>query len=122
MSLTLEAGNCGCDGTTLSLDLTMPSPCCTPVPAAIVINNTPQKDLIRITSADFVSATEWTGTNTEGIVIRTANVFKVFDNNVNRYLDEGTEWNYAPGGLGVKFLIGGFDSTINNYTFYIHIN
>ena len=119
MSLT-SSGECCNSDNNLSLNLSLNSSCCPPVRVVAVSGTNPTRDLIRITSAHFVNATEWNGANSEGVSILPGYSFKVFDNNVNRYLDEGTEWQRTA--TGIQFLVPDFDSTVNSYTFYIHIN
>lgn len=120
MSLDLSGSCCNSSGN-LSLDLSLNGGCCEPPVRVVTLPGTvASRDLIRITSSDFASSTEWNGANSESVTITTRNSFKIFDNNVNRFLDEGTEWQRTS--TGAEFLIPGFDSTTNSYTFYVHIN
>lgn len=118
MSLDLSGSCCESNGT-LSLGLTLNGNCCDPVRVVTTSSGTtPVRDLIRITSADFVSATSWTGTNNEAVAILPAYSLKVFYNDGNRYLDEGTEWTRTSTG----FDLIGLDTTTGTMTFYVHIN
>lgn len=100
----------------LSLNLTLNSPCCESV--RVVTGTGVSRDLIRITSSDFASSASWTGTNNEGVVILSTYSLKVFYNDLNRFLDEGTEWNRTATG----FDLVGIDTSTGIMTFYVHIN
>lgn len=108
-----------CNSGLLSIDLTLNSNCCPPAAQSSVSGNG-KDSLIRVDQDDFADATHWNGTNEEGIVLEATDKIKVFDNNTNRFLDEDTEWERTA--TGVHFLIDGFDATVNEYKFYIHIN
>ena len=118
MSLELSGSCCDSNGT-LSLGLTLNGACCDPVRVVTTGAGTgPIRDLIRITSADFATGTSWTGTNNEGVSILTAYSLKVYYNDGNRYLDEGTEWTRTSSG----FDLIGLNTTAGTMTFYVHIN
>ncbi len=116
MSLELSSGCCDSNGS-LSLDLSLSGPCCT-TSSTPSTNTGKVRDLIRITSADFATATEWNGTNNEGVSIPPSYSLKVFYNDANRYLDEGTEWTRTT--LGFQLI--GLDTSTGTMTFYVHIN
>jgi hypothetical protein len=67
---------------------------------------------IVVTSADFADATNYNNSDLVGVAVR------IFANDINqRYLIQGTEWNYTAN--GIEILIDGFDSTAYDYTFNI---
>ena len=80
---------------------------------------------IKVVSSEFASATEWNGANIYNQPILPAYFLQVFWNDVNRFLDVGTEWNRTSQGFEIinnGTTISGFDATANNYTFYIYIS
>ena len=102
----------------LSLNIGLTGSCCNGSNIVQPVSN--GRDLIKITEADFYSAVLWNGKNNEGVLLRSRYSLKVFYNDGNRYLDEGTEWQRTS--LGIEILIPGFDATADPFTFYIHIN
>ncbi len=78
------------------------------------------KSPIRITSENFVDATNWEGSNSDGISILPSYTLQVFANFVARYLEEGTEWERTA--TGINILLSGFDSQTQDYEFYIFIS
>lgn len=106
-----------CNENALNINLTLNSNCCNPAPQTVV---TVGDSLIRIDQDNFYDATHWNGANNEGVVLVPSDKLKVFDNNTNRFLDEGTEWERTS--TGIHFLLDDFDATGNEYKFYIHIN
>lgn len=77
---------------------------------------------IRITGANFASATAWDGNNGDNINILSTYTLQVFWNDVNRFLEEGTEWTRTSTGITID--IAGFDATTTNLNsvFYIYIS
>lgn len=76
---------------------------------------------IKITGNDFVSATEWQGANSDGITIRSYYTLQVFYNDVQRFLNEGDEWERTS--TGINILISGFDAiTYPDVILYIYIS
>lgn len=75
---------------------------------------------IKVTSDDFVSATEWEGSNLDNVFIFPRFKLKVFLNDVGRFLQEGDEWVRTQNGM--QILIPTFDATVANYTFYITLS
>ena len=67
---------------------------------------------IKAVSADFADATHY---NNPAIAGKTLGIFF---NEINRFLED-TEFAYTA--TGIEVLIGGFNSTLNNYTLYISI-
>lgn len=118
--MSLELSGCG-DSGGLSLNLSLNGACCGTGTRVVELNVTELgRDLIRITQDDFANATQWNGINSENVTIKTAYSFKLFYNDGNRYLDEGTEWQRTS--TGFEILMSGFDATANAYTIYVHIN
>jgi len=75
---------------------------------------------LRITQADFATATQWNGANSINQVIYSSYKLQVFANFIARYLTQGTEWVRTPNGINI--LLDGFDATVNDYEFYIDIS
>lgn len=67
---------------------------------------------LEVTSADFSDATNCPLTSLDGKNLR------VFWNDLNRFLMQGTDWNPLVGG-GFTILIPGFNSIDGTYTFYV---
>lgn len=83
--------------------------------------STPIKSPIKITGADFVSETEWDGANSDSITIQPSYTLQVFYNDIQRFLDEGTEW--TRNSLGVTITLSGFDAvTFPTSILYIYIS
>lgn len=78
------------------------------------------KTPIRITSSDFVDATNWEGANSAGRIITPANTLQVFANFIPRYLQQDMEWERTEAGINI--LITGFDAQETYYEFYIDIS
>lgn len=84
---------------------------------------TPQiiKSPIPITGADFATSTAWNGTNSDGITIRSTYTLQIFWNDIQRFLQEGTEWNRTSSGFNIT--ASGFDATANpDYSLYVYIS
>ena len=80
---------------------------------------------IKITSADFADATNWNGVNSYGQLILPNYTLQVFWNDVNRFLEQGTEWVRTTNGVQILnngTTITGFDASVNDYVFYIYIS
>lgn len=75
---------------------------------------------LRITQADFATATAWNGQNSINQVIYGYYRLQVFANFIARYLTEGVEWERTANGINI--LLDGFDATVNEYEFYIDIS
>ena len=76
-------------------------------------------------SADFVDATNWNGANSYGQPILPNYTLQVFWNDVNRFLEQGTEWVRTTNGIQILnngTTITGFDASVNDYVFYIYIS
>lgn len=87
--------------------------------------NTPIQSIIspiRITGANFASATAWDGNNGDNINILSSYTLQVYWNDIPRFLEEGTEWTRTS--TGVTIDIAGFDATTTNLNsvFYIYIS
>lgn len=79
------------------------------------------KSPIRITSADFASATEWNGQNSINQEIKSTYTLQLFGNSFsNNYLEAGVDWVRTL--QGVKILIPDFDATQNSYIIYVDIS
>jgi len=121
LSLGLGLSGSCCTSGNLSLGLSLNGNCCTPVRVVELSGSiSTSRSLIRITSTDFADATNWHGANTESVTLGPTDAVKVYDNNLNRWMDEGTEWDRTAD--GVHFTVPGFDSTTIDYKLYIHIN
>ena len=80
---------------------------------------------VKIISSDFANATDWNGANIYNQPILPNYYLQVFWNDVNRFLDIGTEWVRTAQGFQIinnGTTITGFDATTSNYTFYIYIS
>jgi ABC-type Co2+ transport system permease subunit len=75
---------------------------------------------VYVTSSHFTSATSWSGANTEGQTILATDEIKIFWDDAQIFLEEGTQWTRTA--LGADILIPGFDATANDYNFYIFIS
>lgn len=70
--------------------------------------------VVELSSADFINATDCPLTSLAGKSIT------VYMNEIQRFLIKTNgEWSDLPGG-GFKVLVAGFDSTSNNYHFYVY--
>ena len=78
------------------------------------------KSPIFITNNNFTDATNWQGSNGDGVSILNTYSLQVFANFVARFLVEGVEWERTA--TGVNILIPGFDALTNDYEFYIFIS
>lgn len=79
------------------------------------------KSPIKITGADFVSATLWNGQNYDSINIKATYTLQVFYNDIQRFLDEGTEWNRTS--LGCNITLSGFSAIdFPSVVLYIYIS
>jgi len=79
------------------------------------LDNTPMpglKKIFPIGSSDFSTATDYDNIDLAG------KTFQLFFNDVGRFLDFGTEWEYKTTG-GFKILLPDFDATLNIYEFYV---
>jgi hypothetical protein len=87
------------------------------VPGTVTVVPSP----IRITGANFTSATAWDGANSNGITIQSTYTLQVFWNDIPRFL-EPSEWTRTATGITVN--IAGFDATTTNIdsVFYIYIS
>ncbi len=86
-----------------------------------VTPSVPIKSPIKITGTDFVSATEWEGANSDSISILPSYTLQVFYNDIQRFLDEGSEWNRTS--TGVEITLAGFDAiTFPTVILYIYIS
>ena len=75
---------------------------------------------LRITQANFATATVWNGQNSLNQPIFSYYKLQVFANFIARYLIEGTEWERTANGINI--LLEGFDATANEYEFYIDVS
>jgi hypothetical protein len=75
---------------------------------------------VRITQADFATATAWNGQNSLNQPIFSYYKLQVFANFIARYLVEGVEWKRTNN--GVEILLQGFNATTNDYEFYIDVS
>jgi len=87
--------------------------------------NTPIQTIIspiRITGANFASATAWNGNNGDNINILSSYTLQVYWNDIPRFLEEGTEWTRTTSGVTID--VAGFDATTTNLNsvFYIYIS
>lgn len=79
------------------------------------------KSPLPITGADFATSTAWNGTNTDGITIRSTYTLQIFWNDIQRFLQEGTEWNRTSSGFNIT--LSGFDASANpTYSLYVYIS
>lgn len=67
---------------------------------------------LMVGSANFSNATDCPLTALNGLSLQ------LFANDLNKYLILGTDWNPLSGG-GFTILIPGFDSTAQNFTFFV---
>lgn len=79
------------------------------------------RELIRITGANFADATNWNGNNNDGISILSSMPLQIMWNGI-RWLTENVEWTRTS--QGIQILIAGFDATGANLTdeFYVDIS
>lgn len=77
---------------------------------------------IRITGADFATATEWDGQNSGSVTVASSYTLQVFYNDINRFLEENSEWQRTTD--GIEILLAGFDSATTNINsvFYIYMS
>ena len=80
----------------------------------IINPSQPFAGLIRITSINFINATEYDNANIVGRDIQ------VFWNDVSRYLIPNTEWQFTA--TGIQILVDGFNAQTSDYTLFIYIN
>lgn len=84
------------------------------------------KSPIPIFGSDFATATAWNGQNSDSISIRSTYTLQVFWNDIQRFLQEGTEWNRTSSGIEIinnGTTITGFDALTNpDYSLYIYIS
>lgn len=84
------------------------------------------KSPLPITGADFATSTAWNGTNSDGITIRSTYTLQIFWNDIQRFLQEGTEWNRTSAGFEIinnGVTISGFDASANpTYSLYVYIS
>lgn len=79
------------------------------------------KSPLPITGTDFTTSTSWNGINADGIVIQPTYTLQVFWNDIQRFLQEGTEWTRTA--TGVTINMAGFDAVANpTYSLYIYIS
>jgi hypothetical protein len=80
---------------------------------------------IRITSFNFSSATEWSGSNNNNQEVLPSYELEVYWNDLGRFLNQGTEWLRTAQGFQIinnGTTVIDFDATVNNYTFYIYLS
>lgn len=75
---------------------------------------------IRITSSDFIDATNWAGQNSINQQILPIYVLQVFWDDAQIFLEENIQWERTA--TGINITEPGFDSTNNNYNLYIFIS
>lgn len=79
------------------------------------------KSPIRITSADFISATEWAGKNSDQVTVLPSYELEIYADDINqRYLHKNVDWVRTASGF--KINAAWFDATVNSYVLYVLIS